>query len=412
MKYGMRILDLGTREGVIREMERIGADQEGIGLMFPKGLTRLIRLSSVPCKIANLLKQELLSRGGDCAVAHGTLTHSVETTDVLMVATERQYRKLIRKLKHQHFFGLPELSKDIQRCIRNFNRRQFLLKVGDRELDLGERTHIMGILNVTPDSFSDGGTYLNPERAVGHALRMVGDGADLIDIGGESTRPGAERVSEQEELDRILPVIRRLAREPEILISVDTYKANVARRAIAAGAHLINDISGLRFDPEMASVIADTGVPVVLMHIKGTPRNMQQDPSYEDVMGEILAYLEESMEMALRAGVREEQILLDPGIGFGKRVRDNLDILNRLSELKVLGRPILLGTSRKSFIGAMLNLPVEERLEGTAATVCIGILHGAHVMRVHDVREMTRIARMCDAVVHRWKGEEIRMDPT
>jgi dihydropteroate synthase len=232
-------------------------------------------------------------------------------------------------------------------------------------------------------------------------LQLVEEGADFIDVGGESTRPGAERVTEEEELRRILPVVERLAREGGIRISVDTYKAGVARAAIDAGAHMINDISALRFDADMAPLIANTGVPVVLMHIKGTPTDMQHNPVYEDVIGEVLESLEESMEIGRRAGLSEAQMLIDPGIGFGKRLQDNLDILKHLSEFRVLGRPILLGTSRKSFIGTILDLPVEERLEGSAATVALGIMQGAHMVRVHDVREMTRVARMTDAVLNR-----------
>ncbi len=301
----------------------------------------------------------------------------------------------------QKIFGLPELADQIQKNIRNMNLRQFQLSIGGKLLNLDERTHIMGVLNVTPDSFSDGGTFMDPDKACLHALRMRDDGADIIDIGGESTRPGAEGITEAEELARILPLIERLSKEPGMMISVDTYKAGVARKAIEAGTHMINDISGLRFDPDMAPLIAETGVPVVIMHIKGTPGDMQKDPCYEDVIGEIAASLEESMEIAYKAGVKEEQIIVDPGIGFGKRLQDNLDIIKHLSELKILGRPILLGTSRKSFIGNILDLPVGDRLEGTAATVSMGIMNGVHIIRVHDVREMVRVARVTDAVAQR-----------
>lgn len=401
MRYRMRILNLGTRDELIREMKRLGADPEGIGLMFPKGLTRLIRLTGIPCKVANLLKQELLSRGGDCAVSHGTLTHSVEATDALMIATERQYHELVRKLKMQKIFGLPELADQIQKGIRNMNLRQFRIEVGGKLLNLDERTHIMGVLNVTPDSFSDGGAFMDPDKACLQALSMRDQGADIIDIGGESTRPGAAEVSEAEELARVLPVVERLSREPGMTISVDTYKAGVAREVIAAGAHMINDISGLRFDPGMAPLIAEAGVPVVIMHIRGTPRNMQKDPHYEDVIGEIVAGLGESMDIAYKAGVKEEQIIIDPGIGFGKRLQDNLDIIKHLPDFKVLGRPVLLGTSRKAFIGSILDLPVGDRLEGTAAAVSMGIMNGVHIIRVHDVREMVRVARVTDAVAQR-----------
>jgi len=401
MKYRMRILQLSTREEIIYEMKRLGADPPGIGLMFPKGLTRCIRLSDVPCPIANLLKQELLSRGGDCAVDHGTLTHSVETTDLLMVATERQYRKLIGKLKRQNFFGLPALAEDLARCIRSFNLDRFPCRIDSEVLDLGERTYIMGIVNVTPDSFSDGGAYLDPDVALGRAMQLVEEGADFIDVGGESTRPGSEPIAEEEERRRILPVVERLAREPGLKISVDTYKASVARAALDAGAHMINDISGLKFDPEMASLIAERDVPVVLMHILGTPKDMQQDPCYDDVVGEVLESLEESVEIGRVAGIRDEQMWIDPGFGFGKRLQDNLDLLKHLAEFKVLGRPILLGTSRKSMIGAILDLPVGERVEGSLATAVMGILNGANVVRVHDVRETARAVRMADAVMRR-----------
>ncbi|NOY52496.1 MAG: dihydropteroate synthase [Deltaproteobacteria bacterium] len=401
MKYGMRILQLNTREEIIHEMRRLGADPPGIGLMFPKGLTRMIRLSDVPCPVANLLKQELLSRGGDCAVAHGTLTHSVETTDVLMVATERHYRGLVRKLKRQNFFGLPALADDLALCIRSFNQNRFPCRFGSELIDLGERTYIMGVLNVTPDSFFDGGAYDSVDAAVIQAIRMAEEGADFIDVGGESTRPGSARVPEEEELKRVLPVVERLVREAGLRISVDTCKASVARAALDAGAHMINDISGLRFDPEMASLVAERDVPVVLMHILGTPKDMQQDPSYEDVVGEVLAYLEGSMEIGRAAGMRDEQMILDPGIGFGKRLQDNLDLLKHLSEFKVLGRPLLLGTSRKSMIGAILDLPVAERMEGSLATAVLGVLNGANLVRVHDVRETARAVRMADAVMQR-----------
>ena len=401
MRYGLRFLHLRSREEVEREIRRLGADPAGTALMAPKGVTRPIRLAGVPCAVANLLKQELLSRGGDCAVAHGTLTHSVERTDVLLLATERQYRKLILKLKTQRFLGLPGLAHDLERALANLNRRRFPLRVAGRTLDLGERTYVMGVLNVTPDSFSDGGRWADPERAAARGREMRDRGADIIDVGGESTRPGAEPVPADEEARRVVPVVERLAGDPDAIISVDTSKAEVARRALDAGAHMINDVTGLTGDPEMARLAAERGVPVVVMHMRGTPRDMQDDPYYEDVVGEVIASLERSLELARAAGVDEEQVLVDPGIGFGKRLQDNLDLLRHLEELKVLGRPILVGTSRKSFIGAILDLPVEERLEGTAATVALGIAAGARVVRVHDVPEMVRVARMTDAIVRR-----------
>jgi dihydropteroate synthase len=260
----------------------------------------------------------------------------------------------------------------------------------------------MGVLNVTPDSFSDGGLFAGHDAAVGHARSMASQGADIIDIGGESTRPGAEPLTEEEELRRILPVIERIAAELPVPLSVDTYKARVAQKALAAGASIVNDISGLRFSPDMAQVVADHGAAVVLMHIKGTPRDMQVNPVYADVVGEIMDYLEESASIALKAGVGRERILVDPGIGFGKTVQHNLEIIDRLDEFKTLGFPIVLGTSRKRFIGTVLNIPEpRDRVEGTAATVAMAIQRGAHVVRVHDVGYMTKVARMTDAIVMR-----------
>jgi dihydropteroate synthase len=229
---------------------------------------------------------------------------------------------------------------------------------------------------------------------------MAAAGADIIDIGGESTRPGAEPLSEEEELSRIIPVIERLSAELPVPLSVDTYKATVAREALAAGASIVNDISGLRFSPDMAKTAADYGAAVVIMHIQGTPRDMQQHPVYADVIGEIMEYLAQGIELAVKAGVDREKTLIDPGIGFGKTLEHNLEILNRLDEFKGLGRPIVLGTSRKRFIGAVLNIPApEQRVDGTAATVALGIERGARIVRVHDVGRMAQVARMTDAIV-------------
>jgi dihydropteroate synthase len=258
----------------------------------------------------------------------------------------------------------------------------------------------MAILNVTPDSFTDGGRYLDRDAAVRHARDMAAGGADIIDIGGESTRPGSEPVTEDEELARVIPVISLLAKEIETPLSVDTYKSRVAEKALLAGASLVNDISGLRFSPDMAKVVADHGAALAIMHIKGTPRNMQKDPVYADVVSEVMAYLDEGLELAVQAGVDREQVLIDPGIGFGKTLAHNLMLLDRLNEFRALGRPILLGTSRKSFIAAVLgDQSLGARTEGTAATVALGIERGARVLRVHDVRQMARVAGMADAIL-------------
>ena len=274
----------------------------------------------------------------------------------------------------------------------------FRLSWGKHVLDLDRRTHVMGILNVTPDSFSDGGHYYDPDRAVAHGLEMARQGADIIDVGGESTRPYAKEVSAREELKRVIPVIRALAGALEIPISIDTCKSEVAGKALAAGASIINDISALRFDPVMGSLAADAGVPVVLMHMKGTPRNMQEHPVYRDLMPEIFDFLRDAVGRAGEMGIREDRMLVDPGIGFGKTFDDNLRIIRDLSYLRALGRPILLGSSNKAFIGRVLDREADERDTGTMATVAAGIMNGAHVIRVHNVKWGVETARMIDAV--------------
>lgn len=260
----------------------------------------------------------------------------------------------------------------------------------------------MGILNVTPDSFSDGGLFLSKELAVEHALRMQSEGADIIDIGGESTRPGAKKISAKEEIKRVVPIIEALSKKVKVPISIDTYKSEVAKAAIHAGASIVNDISGLRFDKEMPRLVAKHKLPVVIMHIKGTPENMQKNPSYKALIPEIIDYLAGSIEIAREAGISDDKIIIDPGIGFGKTAEDNLEIIRRLKEFEGFEKPILLGLSRKAFIGMTLGgLPSTERVEGTASAVAIGIFNGANIIRVHDVKEMSRVAKMADAVKNR-----------
>lgn len=268
------------------------------------------------------------------------------------------------------------------------------------KLEFGRRTFVMGVLNTTPDSFSDGGMFLNIDAAMEHAREMIAAGVDIIDIGGESSRPGADPVSAQDEIDRVLPVIERLTKATTIPISIDTYKPSVARIALDAGACIVNDISALR-DPSMASLVAEAGVPVILMHMRGTPRDMQSSPRYDCVISEIISFLKDRIQTAINAGISPDQIIIDPGIGFGKTISHNLEIIRRLREFKALGSPIMIGTSRKSFIGKILDLPEEDRIEGTAATVAVAIVNGADIVRVHDVKQMVRIARMTDAIVGR-----------
>jgi dihydropteroate synthase len=272
----------------------------------------------------------------------------------------------------------------------------FKYRFGTTQYDLASRTHVMGILNVTPDSFSDGGRYLDIESAIEHGLKLADDGADFIDIGGESTKPGSESVSIEEEIRRVIPVIESLAKKNRVPISVDTCKSDVAEAALQVGAVIVNDISAMTFDAKMASVVAKHQASVVLMHIQGTPKTMQMNPSYKNVTEDVKQFLRERIEAAMNAGI--EQIIIDPGIGFGKKFEHNIQLLKKLKTFTFLGHPLLVGVSRKSFLGAILNLPPSERIEGTAAAVTTSILNGANIIRVHDVKEMKRVAMVSDAL--------------
>jgi len=268
-----------------------------------------------------------------------------------------------------------------------------------REIQCNERPLVMGILNVTPDSFYDGGKYYDIENAIAHALQMVEDGADIIDVGGESTRPFSELISVEDELKRIIPVIEHIRTHSDIAISIDTNKARVAREAHLAGADIVNDISGFTFDSDMAAVVAELNMYAIIMHIKGIPKDMQQNPRYEDVVSEIKTFFVERMAFAKKHGVEEERIILDPGIGFGKRVEDNLRIIKQLGDFKEFGRPILIGTSMKSFIGQITDSPLQERVDGTLASIAISAWNGANIVRVHDVKKAKKVMLLTSAIM-------------
>lgn len=255
---------------------------------------------------------------------------------------------------------------------------------------------VMGILNVTPDSFSDGGKYNNSQKAIDRASKMEDEGADIIDIGGESTRPGAEQVDIEEELNRVIPVIEGVRQNSNIIISIDTYKSVVADKAISAGANIINDVSGLRFDNNMAHIASEAKVPVIVMHMLGNPQNMQNDPFYSNLMEELITFFKERVEVLISNGINTKNIILDPGIGFGKTVEHNFTIIRELNRIVDLGFPVLIGPSRKSFIGNTLNLPPEDRIEGTAAAVTAAIMNGSRIVRVHDVKEMLRVVKVTE----------------
>ncbi len=277
-------------------------------------------------------------------------------------------------------------------------RQTFSLSWLNHSLELGPRTTIMGVLNVTPNSFSDGGLFFQKDKAIEHGLSMARDGADIIDIGGESTRPYSEKISADEEIDRVIPVVQVLCKELPIPISIDTCKAEVARRAVEAGASMINDISALRFDPEMIPVAAAAGVPVILMHMQGTPLDMQKNPTYENLIPEIIDFLKRAMDRAVAGGIKRDMTIVDPGIGFGKSFDHNLQIIRGLAEFRVLERPIMFGPSNKAFIGHIIHKEPHERDTGTMAAVAAGVLNGAHMVRVHNVKKAIETVKIIDAI--------------
>jgi dihydropteroate synthase len=391
------VLQADREADLVREMREIGVDPAGIALMAPKGRHRTLRLEGLSPWQANLLKQEMLSLGGEAAVHRGAIDCSATMTAALLMGTEKHFRSLQVKLQSQPP-AMKRIGQEVRVALEDYDRRRFPLTLGSRRLELGDRTFVMGIVNVSPDSFYDGGRHFSTERAVEHGRRLAQEGADLLDVGGESSRPGAEPVPLEEEKARVLPVIEELAACCDVPVSVDTYKADVAKAALEAGAVMVNDISGLRFDSRMAGVVAGAGAAVIVMHMQGKPGTMQDSPEYGNVMGEIVEEIGAMVEKAIEGGVGRDRILVDPGIGFGKKLEHNLHLLRHLSELRVFGRPIVVGPSRKAFIGAVSDLPPEERLEGTIAAVCHCVAAGAEVVRVHDVKAVRRAVQVADAI--------------
>jgi dihydropteroate synthase len=415
-----RIVEIFNELDAANQMRKIGVSPQGIKIMRAKAVTRALKLGKVGIGAGNILKQEMLSLGGEVAVGKDVITGRVKSSDCIILGTRAQLRTLCQKLAKQPF-GLDEVGRLIEKVLRNYEGKSLKLRCGKYVLDFGKRTYLMGVLNLTPDSFSGDGIYRSQvagrrlqaasrrsqvvDRAVEAAEQMVRDGADIIDVGGESTRPGADGIDIKEEKSRVMPVIKKLVTKLKVPISIDTTKSAIAQLALDLGVSMVNDITGLRGDPRLGKVIARYNAGVVVMHIKGRPRTMQRAPRYRSLISEIMDWLKEGIEIATRAGIDWEKIIIDPGIGFGKTTQHNLEILKRLREFKNLGRPILVGTSRKSLIGNILGLPVDQRLLGTAATVAVAISNGANIVRVHDLKQMKQVAMMTDAVI-KGQGEK------
>lgn len=396
----MKIINIRNSDQATDIFKKIGVDPYGIAAMLYKTLNINILLENKPCKIANIIKQEMLSLGGDAAVSRGSVACSVVSSDILIMGTIKQIAALAGKLEKQPF-GLNVIAQDLRELLENISQKLFLLKTSRREIQLGTKTLIMGILNVTPDSFSDGGLFYNQQKAIEHGLQMIAGGADIVDIGGESSRPGSASISVKEELKRVLPVIKELVRQTSAPISIDTTKAGVAQAALEAGAEIVNDISSLCNDRKMAKIVGEYQAAAILMHMRGKPQNMQKgNLSYDNLMGDIITSLDKSVKKAMSAGIEKERLAIDPGIGFGKTAEDNYRIIKNLAELKTLGLPILIGTSRKTFIGKVTGGKPQERIEGTAATIAAAILNGGHIIRVHDVVFMKKVAAVADAILH------------
>lgn len=397
-QHRARVLSIPIPAAAGEEIARIGVLRPAREWLANKTQTRAVRLENVPGKAAAILKQECLAVGCDCAVSPQVARFDETPRAVCILANLRQYGRLLERLPRQAF-GLSAVAEEVREVLDAYEaaRRPAWICRG-KKMPTEDRTAVMGILNVTPDSFSGDGVGGDTDAAIRQGLDFVEAGADILDVGGESTRPGSDEVSAEDEWARVGPVIEALVAQSGVAVSVDTRKTEVAEKALSAGAHIVNDVGGLRAEG-MAEVVAAAGAGAIIMHMQGEPKTMQQEPQYDDLLGEVYGFLCERVEAALAAGLPENTIAVDPGFGFGKTPEHNLNLVRRLRELACFGRPIVLGASRKSTIGKVLNQSVEDRLLGTAATCAAGIVYGANVIRVHDVAEMALVARMVDAIV-------------
>ncbi len=391
MEHNPRILELDQLPRALRNMEDMDEAQARRADKLTAGRRRALRLDALDPDTLELCRKEAETHG---IVFLPGIAGSQGASPLVLVTDDESFKRLSVAFEAR---GERTLAAAVRNTLAAYHRQGLGISFADgSRMDL-DSAKVMGILNVTPDSFSDGGRFPDAQSAIKAGLRMATEGADFIDIGGESTRPGAAEVSEEDELRRILPVIEGIKRESDVKVSIDTIKARVARRAIAAGADMVNDVSALA-DPAMMPLLRETRVPVVVMHMRGTPRTMQTDTRYVDLLSSVVGYLRRAAARAAAAGIPDDKVLVDPGIGFGKSSNGNLEILRQLETLRSIGRPILIGASRKSFIGAVLDLPVKQRVEGSLAVAALAVWQGAHVIRAHDVPATVRVVRMIEAI--------------
>ncbi len=387
-------LDISTVNDLKRHLGEFDLSADDMEKLADSFLYCTIKLEGVDTRAANLMKSCLHTLGGGIAMSKGAQDFTVRETDVIISGSRHTIHLLAAKLRGEPY-GLDAIAAEISACMASGNRT---IAWGNRVLDFTHKTYVMGILNCTPDSFYPSSRAATIKDALRTAHDMISAGVDIVDVGGESTRPGSEVVPLEEEIRRVVPVIQALRAESEVMVSVDTRKREIADRALDAGADIINDISGLRHNEDLARLVARRKVPVILMHMRGTPKTMQKSPFYKNTISEILRELQPSIAAAIGAGIAPEMIIIDPGIGFGKRIQDNLRIIKELASLKSLRFPILVGLSRKSFIGEILDRPVEKRLIGTVTANTLAVLNGADIIRVHDVADAVEMVKIIDSV--------------
>jgi len=387
-------IDISSLGDLKRHLGDLDVSPEEVERLSDSFLHVTIRVEGVDSRAAAIMKSTLETLGGAIAMNRGARDFTEPRTTVILSGSRRTLQLLAARLRGQPY-GLDTVSHDIAGCITAGNRT---ISWGARTLDLARKTCVMGILNCTPDSFYPGSRSATVAEAMTSAREMIAAGVDIVDVGGESTRPGSDPVPEDEEIRRVVPVVQALRSESDVIISVDTRRRETAERCLDAGADIINDISGLRDGDELARLVARRKVPIVLMHMRGTPKTMQESPYYRSTMSEVIRELRQSIAAALAAGVAPEMMIVDPGIGFGKRRQDNLRIIRELASLKSLGLPILVGLSRKGFIGEILEQPVDKRLVGTVTANTLAILNGADIIRVHDVADAVEMVKIIDSV--------------